>query len=198
MCVFVATTNGAKGVAEGGCAWANGSSRAVPHETEVESAVRVVPALSGGHVGSDRGDLAMERGVGSLRVTDLGSGVACRTCAVPPSSCSRLPGGHSFSPSPPHLRIAPVSAVSTTSHRVMSGSTALASASKLGDLLAQLQLNPPEKWPEIENTAQSLANDLRSKNGSLHTLCSLAYSMPTRALKLNSRLRSDRPCSLRP
>ncbi|TBU50670.1 hypothetical protein BD309DRAFT_944442 [Dichomitus squalens] len=46
----------------------------------------------------------------------------------------------------------------------MSASTALASASKLGDLLAQLPLNTPNQWPEIEHTAQSLANDLRSKD----------------------------------
>ncbi|RPD66031.1 hypothetical protein L226DRAFT_530170 [Lentinus tigrinus ALCF2SS1-7] len=46
----------------------------------------------------------------------------------------------------------------------MSGSTALASASKLGDLLAQLSLNPPQQWPQVELTAQSLANDLRSKD----------------------------------
>ena len=65
----------------------------------------------------------------------------------------------------------------------MSASTALASASKLGDLLAQLPLNPPNQWPEIEHTAQSLANDLRSKDGSLPPLCSLlACSMPTSAL----------------
>ncbi|TFK80925.1 hypothetical protein K466DRAFT_591571 [Polyporus arcularius HHB13444] len=46
----------------------------------------------------------------------------------------------------------------------MSGSTALASASKLGDLLAQLPLNPTQQWPQVELTAQSLANDLRSKD----------------------------------
>ncbi|PIL23899.1 hypothetical protein GSI_13650 [Ganoderma sinense ZZ0214-1] len=46
----------------------------------------------------------------------------------------------------------------------MSASTALASASKLGDLLAQLPLNPPDQWPQIELTAQSLANNLRSKD----------------------------------
>ena len=66
--------------------------------------------------------------------------------------------------------------------RVMSASTALASASKLGDLLAQLPLNPPNQWPQIELTAQSLANSLRSKDGSLPPLCFLlACSMPTRA-----------------
>lgn len=74
----------------------------------------------------------------------------------------------------------------------MSGSTALASASKLGDLLAQLPLNPPDQWPQIELTAKSLANDLRSKDGSPPLLCSLAYPMPTAALQLNNRLRSDR------
>ncbi|KAI0361987.1 hypothetical protein OH77DRAFT_1389137 [Trametes cingulata] len=46
----------------------------------------------------------------------------------------------------------------------MSGTAALQSASKLGDLLAQLPLNQPNQWSEIELTAQSLANDLRSKN----------------------------------
>ncbi|KAL1947755.1 hypothetical protein VTO73DRAFT_13479 [Trametes versicolor] len=46
----------------------------------------------------------------------------------------------------------------------MSGSAALESASKLGDLLAQLPLNQPNQWSDIELTAQSLANDLRSKN----------------------------------
>ncbi|KAI8998730.1 hypothetical protein BD414DRAFT_475906 [Trametes punicea] len=46
----------------------------------------------------------------------------------------------------------------------MSGSAALESASKLGDLLAQLPLNQPNQWSKIELTAQSLANDLRSKN----------------------------------
>ncbi|KAI0748021.1 hypothetical protein C8Q80DRAFT_1219351 [Daedaleopsis nitida] len=64
----------------------------------------------------------------------------------------------------------------------MAGSTALASASKLGDLLAQLPLNPPDRWPEIELTAQSLANDLRTKNGSMRPLCSSACTMSTRAL----------------
>ncbi|KAI0637070.1 hypothetical protein C8Q77DRAFT_1095851 [Trametes polyzona] len=46
----------------------------------------------------------------------------------------------------------------------MSGSAALESASKLGDLLAQLPLNQPNQWSDIALTAQSLANDLRSKN----------------------------------
>lgn len=63
----------------------------------------------------------------------------------------------------------------------MSASTALASASKLGDLLAQLPLNPPDQWPQIELTAQHLANDLRSKDGSLPLCFLLACSMPTRA-----------------
>lgn len=81
--------------------------------------------------------------------------------------------------------------------RNMSGSAALESASKLGDLLAQLPLNQPNQWSDIELTAQSLANDLRSKNGSLHPVCSLACSMPTHATQLNNRLHSDKPCCLR-
>ncbi|KAH9946201.1 uncharacterized protein BXZ73DRAFT_86375 [Epithele typhae] len=44
-------------------------------------------------------------------------------------------------------------------------STPLASASRLGDLLAQLQIHPPaDQWPQIESTAQSLANELRTKD----------------------------------
>ncbi|KAI0781039.1 hypothetical protein BD413DRAFT_463594 [Trametes elegans] len=46
----------------------------------------------------------------------------------------------------------------------MSGSGALELASKLGDLLAQLPLNQSNQWSDIELTAQTLANDLRSKN----------------------------------
>lgn len=64
----------------------------------------------------------------------------------------------------------------------MSASTALASASALGDLFAQLQLDPPTQWPKIEATAQSLANELRTKDGSLRLLCSPLCSVPTRAL----------------
>lgn len=80
----------------------------------------------------------------------------------------------------------------------MSAPSALASASKLGDLLAQLPLDPPKQWPEIESTAQSLANELRTKDGSLPLLCSLLCSLPTRAPQLNSRPRSDRLSFLRP
>ncbi|CDO70798.1 hypothetical protein BN946_scf184798.g114 [Trametes cinnabarina] len=46
----------------------------------------------------------------------------------------------------------------------MSASATLQTASKLGDLSAQLPLNKPNQWSDIELTAQSLANDLRSKN----------------------------------
>ena len=45
-----------------------------------------------------------------------------------------------------------------------SNNAALAS-SKLGDLLASLPLNQPNQWDEIEATAQSLANDLRVRDG---------------------------------
>ena len=55
-----------------------------------------------------------------------------------------------------HRALAIDPAIAPTAYLVMSGSTALASASKLGDLLAQLPLNPPNQWPEIEHTAQSL------------------------------------------
>lgn len=46
-------------------------------------------------------------------------------------------------------------------------SATLESASKLGDLLAQLPLNTlnQDHWDTIEITAQSLANDLRVRNG---------------------------------
>ncbi len=112
----------------------------------------------------------------------LGSGVARRTLLCSPTLVFLLVCFTSAS-SPPPWRIARQSAICTVSHLVMSASTALASASKLGDLLAQLQLNPPDYWPEIERTSQSLANDLRSKDGSLHPLCSLVRSiMPTCAL----------------
>lgn len=50
----------------------------------------------------------------------------------------------------------------------MSGLSTSRNASKLGDLLAQLPLNEPDQWKEIESTAQSLANDLRSKDGESH------------------------------
>lgn len=50
-------------------------------------------------------------------------------------------------------------------------STFLAS-SRLGDLFASLPLNQPRQWDEIENTAQSLANDLRVRDGMLHRLAS--------------------------
>ncbi|KAI0831201.1 hypothetical protein BC628DRAFT_1312049 [Trametes gibbosa] len=46
----------------------------------------------------------------------------------------------------------------------MSGNAALDSASKLGDLLAQLPLNQPGQWSDIELTARGLADGLRSKN----------------------------------
>ncbi|KAI0646953.1 hypothetical protein C8Q79DRAFT_957140 [Trametes meyenii] len=46
----------------------------------------------------------------------------------------------------------------------MNGSAPLTAASKLGDLLAQLPLNQPDQWSDIERTAQGLANELRSKN----------------------------------
>lgn len=46
----------------------------------------------------------------------------------------------------------------------MSGSSSFQSASKLGDLLAQLPLNQAGQWLEIESTAQSLANALRIKD----------------------------------
>ncbi|KAI0336426.1 hypothetical protein GY45DRAFT_1238667 [Cubamyces sp. BRFM 1775] len=51
----------------------------------------------------------------------------------------------------------------------MAGNSALESASKLGDLLAQLPLNQANQWSDIERTAQSLANDLRSKNAEQQT-----------------------------
>lgn len=80
----------------------------------------------------------------------------------------------------------------------MAGNSALESASKLGDLLAQLPLNQANQWSDIERTAQSLANDLRSKNGSLDSVCSVACPMPTHATtQLNNRLHSDKPCCLR-
>ena len=40
------------------------------------------------------------------------------------------------------------------------------------DLFASLPLNQPRQWDEIENTAQSLANDLRVRDGMLHRLAS--------------------------
>lgn len=44
-------------------------------------------------------------------------------------------------------------------------------ANKLGDLLAQLPLNTnQEQWNSIEVTAQSLANDLRVRDGTLYIL----------------------------
>ncbi|KAK7693611.1 hypothetical protein QCA50_003180 [Cerrena zonata] len=46
----------------------------------------------------------------------------------------------------------------------MSISSTSRNASKLGDLLAQLPLNQPDQWKEIESTAQTLANDLRVKD----------------------------------
>ncbi|KAI0798080.1 hypothetical protein C8Q75DRAFT_796346 [Abortiporus biennis] len=42
--------------------------------------------------------------------------------------------------------------------------SALKLASALGDLLAQLPLNQPNQWSVIETTAQSLANDLRTRD----------------------------------
>ena len=49
----------------------------------------------------------------------------------------------------------------------MNGTSSNASlaSSKLGDLLARLPLNQADQWDEIEATAQSLANDLRVKDG---------------------------------
>ena len=81
----------------------------------------------------------------------------------------------------------------------MSAPSALASASKLGDLLAQLPLDPPKQWPEIESTAQSLANELRTKDGSLPLLFrSLVCSVPIRALQLTNRRLSESLAFLRP
>ncbi|CCL99147.1 uncharacterized protein FIBRA_01162 [Fibroporia radiculosa] len=45
-----------------------------------------------------------------------------------------------------------------------SGTSKHASASKLGDLLAQVGLNEPNQWEEIEDTAKHLADDLRIKD----------------------------------
>ncbi|KAI0082720.1 hypothetical protein K474DRAFT_1585274 [Panus rudis PR-1116 ss-1] len=46
----------------------------------------------------------------------------------------------------------------------MSNLNTLQTASKLGDLLALLSINGADQWKEIEDTAQSLANDLRSRD----------------------------------
>ena len=42
---------------------------------------------------------------------------------------------------------------------------AFSAASTLGDLFASLPVGQPDQWTEIAATAQSLANDLRVKNG---------------------------------
>ena len=43
---------------------------------------------------------------------------------------------------------------------------AFLASSKLGDLFASLPVNDqPQQWAEIESTAQSLANDLRVRDG---------------------------------
>lgn len=42
---------------------------------------------------------------------------------------------------------------------------AFSAASTLGDLFASLPVGHPEQWTDIAATAQSLANDLRVKNG---------------------------------
>ena len=45
-------------------------------------------------------------------------------------------------------------------------SNAFLASSKLGDLFASLPVNDqPHQWAEIELTAQSLANDLRVRDG---------------------------------
>ncbi|KAH9951320.1 hypothetical protein B0H21DRAFT_718473 [Amylocystis lapponica] len=46
----------------------------------------------------------------------------------------------------------------------MNGATKNIHASKLGDILAQLSLNLPNQWIEVEATAQRLADDLRAKD----------------------------------
>ena len=53
-------------------------------------------------------------------------------------------------------------------HTTMNGaaSNAFLASSKLGDLFASLPVNDqPQQWNEIELTAQSLANDLRVRDG---------------------------------
>ena len=47
-------------------------------------------------------------------------------------------------------------------------SNAFLASSKLGDLFASLPVNDhAQQWTEIEQTAQSLANDLRVRDGAL-------------------------------
>ncbi|PCH38246.1 hypothetical protein WOLCODRAFT_130785 [Wolfiporia cocos MD-104 SS10] len=46
----------------------------------------------------------------------------------------------------------------------MSSTSKLAYASKLGDCVARLDINPPDQWQEVATTAQRLADDLRVKD----------------------------------